>query len=149
MSNAVLTMTRGHLTRWLAINSGLVVFWTWFVLTESHAVVQVLGFVFGLLAMRSLAGTVVAFFRPPTLELSDAGLAVTTIIRTQIHPWAECSDFRPVQRLFGGHVRFQTGQRRRSLPAGFGAGGRQLTAAQLAEAFEEARAAYVPPHEAR
>ena len=140
MANQIFRMTTGHLVRWTITYGCFVAFWTWFVLTETSAVVRIIGVVLGLLALRGLAGSVVGFVRRPTLTLGPEVLTVTGVVGAPRDArWVECSAFRPIRTMTGGHVRYQVGERRRSLPAGFGDANRRLTANELADALNRAK----------
>lgn len=95
--------------------------------------------VFGLLALRGLAGSVVAFVRRPTLSLGPESLTVTDVVRSREVRWVDCSEISPVHKLTTSHVRYQDGTRRRSLPAGYGDTNRRLTATALADALNGAK----------
>ncbi|MEU0312974.1 hypothetical protein [Nocardioides sp. NPDC006273] len=139
MTDQVFRMATGHLARWTSIYGVLVGFWTWILLTETSSLWRIIGVVFGLLALRGLAGSVAGFVRRPTLTLSPEAFTVTDVVRFREVPWADCSDFRPIRRLFTSHVRYQAGTRRSSLPAGFGDTNRRLTADELADVLNRAR----------
>jgi hypothetical protein len=132
-------MTTGHLVRWTVIYGFFVGFWTWWVLTETSAVVGIIGALFGLFALRSLAGSIVAFVRRPTLTLGPDALTVTDVVRSRDVRWSDCSEFRPARTVFNSVVRYQVGERRRSLPDGFGDTDRRLAASELADALNSAR----------
>lgn len=139
MADQVFRMTTGHLVRWTIIYGFFVGFWAWRVLAETSAVLRIMGVVLGLLALRGLAGSIVAFVRRPTLTLGREALTVTDVVRARDVRWAECSEFRPTRTLFNGHVRYHAGERRRSLPAGFADTDRRLTANELADALNRAK----------
>jgi len=132
-------MTTGHLVRWTVIYGILVGFWTWWVLTETSVAARILGAVAGLLALRGLAGSIIAFVRRPSLTLGPDALTVSDVVRARDVRWDECSAFRPSRAVLNGHVRWRAGQRRRSLPAGFGDTDRRLTANELANVLNRAR----------
>lgn len=139
VTDQVFKMTTGHLARWTTIYGFLVGFWTWILLTETSAAWRIIGVVFGVLALRGLAGSVVAFARRPTLTLGPEALTVTDVVRSREVRWVDCSEFRPIRKLTTSHVRYQDGTRRRSLPAGFGDTNRRLTANELAEVLNRAK----------
>lgn len=141
MTDNVFRMTKGHLARWVLIYGANAAVWTWLVLTETSAPLRVIEVVFALLAVRGLIGTVAAFARRPSLALGSEALAITNAITTREMLWSDCSEFSPIHKLLGSHVRFRVGSRRKSLPAGFGTAERRLTAEELAHALNGAREA--------
>jgi len=140
MTDQVLRMTTEHLIRWTIFYGVLLAIWTSWVLTATSQGMRVIGVALGLLALRGLVGSVVAFGRRPTLILGPDALTVIDVVRSRVVPWAALSDFRPTRSMFSGHVRYQEGPRRRSLPAGFGNTDRGLSANELADVLNSARA---------
>lgn len=98
VTDQVFKMTTGHLARWTTIYGFLVGFWTWILLTETSAAWRIVGVVFGVLALRGLAGSVVAFARRPTLTLGPEALTVTDVVRSREVRWVDCSEFRPIRK---------------------------------------------------
>jgi len=141
MSEQVLRMTTGHLVRWTIIYGFFVGLSIWYALTATSAVGRIIAVVLGLLALRGLVGSLLAFVRRPSLRLGPDVLALTVAVGARGVRWAECSEFWAVQTWSGGHVRYRDGVRRRSLPAGFGDAGRRLGANELADVLNRARGA--------
>jgi hypothetical protein len=139
MAERVFRMTTGHLVRWTITYGIAVGLWTWLVLTDTSAVSRIIGVVLGLLTLRGLAGSLVAFVRRPKLTLAPEALTVTGTVGARVVAWADCSEFSPARTMTGTHVRYQVGERRRSLPAGFRDADRRLTANELAHALNRAR----------
>jgi hypothetical protein len=141
MADQVLRMTTAHVARWAAIHGCLVVVLTWLALNEASTLARVVEVAVGLLNLRGLVGSMLAFARRPALTIGPEALTIQDVVRTRDVRWTECSEFRPIHKMLGSHVRYRVGERRKSLPAGFGPDNRSLTAEDLADALNRARAA--------
>lgn len=141
MNHVVLRMTTAHLVRWSTLSGIVVALWTWIVLSDGQVIWRVVGIGLGFLALRTLLGSLVAFRRRPSLTIGTEALTVTDVLRSRTVPWSKFSEFRTTASVIDSRVRYTEAGRRKILPAGFADSTHQLSANELAEVLNAAKAA--------